>query len=441
MKRLDPAAARRLNKTMASVSHLLLAMAFIELGSSLQGLLIPIRAQLEGFSTPAIGLLGASYYFGFALGCVFVPAIVRRVGHIRVFSGFAALAAAALLAHALVPAFLPWLVLRGLTGFCFAALFMAVESWLNDRATDENRGRVLAAYMTNTWVAVVLGKVLFALWLDPADYIAFALVSITICLAVVPVAFTRQSAPPVAPAARLSPARLMAMSPVGAFGCFLAGAAAGAFWSLAPIYAAPQGLATTEAALFMTASVLGGAVGQLPLGRFSDVTDRRMVIAVACIAAAGAALLLVLRADAGRAALLAYGACFGAFALPLYALCVAHANDRAPADAFVDVSSVLLMVFGIGAVIGPVAAGLLMAEVGHVGVFMFTAAAHVTLGAFTVVRILFDERAPATDKAAFVSSPRTVTQAAAPLDPRAQPPQPELPGTDDWLRPSSASAR
>jgi MFS family permease len=133
---------------MVPIAHLLLATVFIELGSSLQGLLIPIRAQLEGFSTEAIGGLGTAYYAGFALGCVIVPRAVRRVGHIRAFAGFSSVAAAALLAHVPAPGLVVWLALRDGTGFCFAALFMAVESWLNERASAEMRGCVMAICMT-----------------------------------------------------------------------------------------------------------------------------------------------------------------------------------------------------------------------------------------------------------------------------------------------------
>lgn len=138
-----------------SIFHLLVAVLFLQLGSGLQGLLIPIRGQLEGFSVTAIGLLGTAYYLGFILGCLSIPYLMNQVGHIRTFSGFASLAVAAFLMHEILVTFSLWLGLRLIIGFCFAGLYMAVESWLNARATIKTRGRIMAVYMVTTWIAVI----------------------------------------------------------------------------------------------------------------------------------------------------------------------------------------------------------------------------------------------------------------------------------------------
>jgi MFS family permease len=200
--------------SLLSIVHLLVATAFLEVGSGLQGVLIPIRAQLQEFSTRSIGLLGTAYYAGFVLGCVLAPPVLRRVGHIRAFSGFASLAAAAFLAHEFVVTVPVWLGLGVIIGFCFAGLAMTIESWLNDRATSENRGRILAAYMVTSWVAVIGGKLIFA-WSDPSQFVPFALVSICICLSVVPVVSTTGVAPAPAPRSRLRVREILALSPVG----------------------------------------------------------------------------------------------------------------------------------------------------------------------------------------------------------------------------------
>jgi len=407
-----------MQKSLLSIGHLLLATAFLEIGSGLQGVLIPIRAQLEGFSTQAIGLLGTAYYVGLVFGCFMVPALVRRVGHIRAFAGFAALAAAAFLVQGMVLLVIIWLGLRIAIGFCFAGLYMAVESWLNDQASTETRGRILASYMVIGWVAVIGGKLIFA-WSDPREFLPFALVSIGICFAVVPVAFTTGSAPAPAPRSRLRLKGLYAISPVGLVGCLGVGVANGAFWSLAPLYAGERGMSNIHIGLFMSAAVLGGALTQWPLGKWSDRTDRRHIIVLACLVAAVAAGALVTRDASDENVVLLLAFLFGASALPLYGLCVAHANDQAPNDSFVEVSGDLLMMFGIGAMFGPYLAALLMTAIGHGGIFAFTGTVHLTLACFAALRIRQQRPVPPSEKTTFVGIPRT-TQAVLPLDPRSE---------------------
>ena len=400
------------------IVHLLLAVAFLEIGGGLQGVLVPIRAQMEGFSTQAIGLLGAAYYLGFVLGCLYVPALMHRVGHIRAFSGLAALAATVFLVHELTQAVPVWLGLRLIAGVCFAGLYMAVESWLNGRATTATRGRVLAAYLVVGYLAIVAGKLVFA-WTDPADFLPFALVSIGVCLAVLPVAFTTGTAPDLVARSRLRVRELYETSPVGLVGCLAVGAANGAFWSMGPIYADLRGLSTMGIGLFISAAVLGGAAAQWPLGKWSDQTDRRKVMVAACVASAVAATALVLNTGADTPATFALAFLFGAGSLPLYGLCVAHANDHAPEESFVEVSGNLLLMFGLGAVAGPYLAALLMTAAGPDGIFLFTAGAHLLLAGFAILRIGRRRPVAEAEKAAFVVLPKT-TQAVLPLDPRAE---------------------
>lgn len=399
------------------VAHLLVAVILMEVGDGLQGVLVPIRAGMEGFSTQSIGLLGTAYYLGFVTGCMLVPLLIRRVGHIRVFSGMASIAAAAFLLHEFIIVVGVWFILRFVIGVCFSGLFMTVESWLNHHALSGTRGRILAAYTLIGWIAVIAGKLIFSC-LDPRAPLSFALVSMGICLAVVPVAFSPSSMPAPAPSGTLRVRELFRASPVGVIGCLCVGAANGAFWSLAPLYAQWRGLSTFQIGLFIGIAVLGGAVTQWPLGRWSDQTDRRRVIASTCIAASVSAAVLVAANSGGQGTVMLLAFLFGASALPLYALCVAHANDQTPADSFVEVSGGLLTLFGLGAIAGPYIASLLMISMGGVGVFVFTGAVHLSLAGFTILRMRLRVPVPATDKAPFVIVPKT-TQAVLLLDPRA----------------------
>jgi len=404
--------------SLFAISYLLLTVLFFQLGSGLQGILVPIRAEMEGFSTPSIGLLGTAFYLGFVIGCLWVPALLQRVGHIRVFSGFAALAAAAFLLHDFVITVPVWFGLRVAIGFCFSGLYMAIESWLNDQATTGTRGHILGTYMLVSWVAVIGGKLLFA-GMNPGGLYPFALVSIGICLAVVPVAFGTGPAPAPATEKPLRLRELYRISPVGLVGCLSIGATNGAFWTLGPIYAQSHGLAPLQIGLFMSAAVFGGALTQWPLGRWSDRVDRRRIIAGSCLAASLAAGALALGDKSHELIILTLALAFGAGALPLYAICLAHANDLAPPERFIQVSRDLLMVFGLGAIVGPYLGAWFMTIGGPIGLFLFTGSIHLALTSFTVARIWKHSPVPETEKTPFVSVPRT-TQAVLALDPRAE---------------------
>lgn len=403
---------------LIAISNLLTAVVFFQVGSGLQGILVPIRAQLEGFSTPSIGLLGTAFYLGFVVGCLYVPTLIQRVGHIRVFSGFATLAAAAFLLHAFVITIPIWTALRVAIGVCFAGLYMAIESWLNDQATSDTRGRLLALYMLVSWVAMIGGKFLFA-WSNPTGVLPFALVSIGISLAVAPVAFGTGPAPAPVPEQPLRLRELYRISPVGLIGCLSIGAVNGAFWTLAPVYAQSQNLALVHISLFISAAVLGGALSQWPLGRWSDRTDRRHIIAASCLTAASAAGGLILTKPGQELTILTLAFFFGTGALPLYALCLAHANDYVPSKNFVQVSRDLLMVFGCGAIFGPFLGSWFMAISGPIGLFIFTGSIHLALSSYTIFRIRKRLPIPDSEKTAFVSVPKT-TQAVLELDPRSE---------------------
>jgi MFS family permease len=404
--------------TLFAISYLLLAVLFLQLGAGLQGILVPIRAQMEGFSFPSIGLLGTAFYLGFVMGCLLVPTLIQRVGHIRVFAGFGALAAASFLLHEFVITVPVWFGLRAAIGFCFSGLYMAIESWLNNEATTHTRGRILGTYMLVTWIAVIGGKLLFA-WINPVGLFPFALVSIGLCLAIVPVAFGTGPAPAPATEKPLRIRELYRISPVGLVGCLSIGATNGAFWTLAPIYAQSRGLSPLQIGLFMSAAVLGGALTQWPLGRWSDWIDRRRIIAGSCLTAALAAGVLALEDKSTGLIIPSLALLFGAGALPLYALCLAHANDLAPPDNFIQVSRDLLMVFGFGAIVGPFLGAWFMTIGGHMGLFLFTGTIHLILTAYTVAHIVMRSPVPETEKTTFVSVPRT-TQAILALDPRSE---------------------
>lgn len=372
--------------TFAPVAALLLAVALLLTGNGLLGTLIPVRGQLEAFSTIAISLLGSTYFLGFGAGCIYGPRLVRRVGHIRTFTAMASLVSAASLGHGLVTLPLPWWGMRILTGFCFAVLYIVIESWLNERSTNETRGTVLSAYLFINLTVITVGQMMLTLS-DPAELTLFALASVLVSVAVVPVALSAAAAPAPIETVHVRVRHLLRTAPVAFTGCLGVGVANGAFWTLAPLFVQRSGFDVTAVAMFMSATVLGGAAGQWPIGMLSDRMDRgRLIVATSAMAG----LLGIAVIAAGGASLpwlLGAAAAWGAFAFPLYAVAVAQANDRALPTEFVEISSGLLLIYAAGAVLGPPVATIFMNTLKPGGLYAFTVLVHLAVVAVACAQL------------------------------------------------------
>ena len=408
-------------KLIAPITSLLLGAAILLLGSGLQTILLPLRADAESFANVSIGLLGTGYYVGLMLGCLACPGAIVRVGHVRAFTAFTAIATIVPLAHAVWPEPAVWIVLRALTGFCFAGLTMAIESWLNGSASNDNRGRVLSVYTVINWSMLALGQVLLTVG-SVQGFELFSLVAALFSLAAVPLALTTSAAPVQPQAVRVRPAALYALSPFGMIGCALIGFGNGAFWSMGPVFARDAGLSVDQVAWFMAVAVLGGALLQWPIGYLSDRFDRRVVIAGSAAAASLLALTLALAANSVAALNIAQAFFYGAFSFPLYAICLAHANDRVGHDRMVEVSSGLLLVFAASASLGPLLASSLMALAGREALFIYLAVVQAGLVAVALARRARTSAPPAETQDPFVDLPRT-SPAVFELDPRAAAPE------------------
>ncbi len=399
-------------QALAAVAALLLGTAILLTGQGLQGVLLPVRATLESFSPQAVGLFGGTYFLGFTLGCWLGTPMIRRAGHVRMFAAMTALASAAPLLHGLWVNLGSWMVLRLISGFCFAVLYVVIESWLNERSTNDNRGVVFSAYILINMTVLAVGQQMLLLS-DPAELQLFALTSVLVSLAALPVLMSVQTEPREVERASLDLRALWRNSPVGLVGTLAAGLNNGVFWALAAVFVAAWSDNPAMAAWFMTSVILGGALGQWPLGWWSDRVDRRWVLAAICLGGAlVSAAIGWLGPGLPLAAVMALGAGWGALAFPTYSIAVAHANDWAEPDSFVQVSASLLLVYGAGAVIGPLIAPWFMGRLGAPGMFWFNAGVFSLLLVYTLLRI--HRRAPAEshhgDFADALTSARTMSQ-------------------------------
>ncbi|HEY1035761.1 MAG TPA: MFS transporter [Pseudoxanthomonas sp.] len=366
---------------MLPLTALLASVALLLGGNGLLGTLLAVRSQTEGWGEQTTGLVMSGYFIGFFLGTFTAPPLIRRVGHIRAFAFHAALAAAAVLVFPLWANPLAWMALRVVTGMALVGLCTVIESWLNAQSAPEHRSRVFGVYMVVSLLALAAGQLLLDLQ-PPRSPVLFSVVAILFALAILPVSITRLSPPPVATAPRAHILQICRTAPSAAAGALLAGMALGAFWGMGAVYAGSLGLDRAGIGTFMAVTILGGAALQLPIGRLSDRGDRRSMLAgVSALGAVVAACALQLDPGA-RGGVLAVFFLFGGLAFALYPLAVAHLLDRLPAEQLLAGCSALLLLNGIGAAIGPAAAGWVMERWGAAALPVFFA---VTLALLALV--------------------------------------------------------
>lgn len=392
MQQPAPRSDRREQSQLVSIFALLASVLLLTAGTNLQGVLLPLRRQIEGSSMQEIGLLSSGWSFGFVLACLVVGRVITSVGHVRSFAALAALSGATALLLLPLNDGATWVILRVVIGFCFGGLSLIIESWLNERSGNKQRGAIFAAYMTVTLLASLCGTLSLA-FLEPMDALPYTLMGVAVVLSIVPVALTRAPLPkPVEPfSIRLG--ALYRISPTGVFGCFAVGLVGGALGGLLPAYGLAMGLSTHAVAVLLATALVGGTLAYYPTGALSDRVDRRIVIiALACLSAALCAII-VWRPHLSYTSILFLVGAFGFFQYPLYGICVAMTNDRVREQSFSEVASELLVVYGTGTVLGPPLAAVMMHR-GERFLFLFMGVILLLLAGFTALRTRRTPRTP-----------------------------------------------
>ncbi len=342
---------------------LLTGMGVLMLGAGLQGTLIGLRATLEGFAPSVTGIVMSCYYLGYIAGSVGAPRLMQRVGHIRVFSALTAVASATILLQAAFVSPVLWSALRIVSGFCFAGIYVVAESWLNDRASNLNRGTLLACYMLVLYIGLGSGQFLLTV-ADPRGPLLFLLIAVLISLAVVPITLVVQRAPEFEIPRKIRFADLFHVSPLGVVGVIVAGLVTSSVFSMGPVYAQLSGLSTGEIATFMSVAIFAAAATQLPIGRLSDHMDRRNVLVIVCVLSACIAICAGGYGAMSRPMLFVFAAAFGGFGLTLYSLSLSHINDHLAADQIVSASGSVILLNGLGSIVGPITIAVLMNRFG-----------------------------------------------------------------------------
>ncbi|MCR9222300.1 MAG: MFS transporter [Alphaproteobacteria bacterium] len=425
---------------VGSAWALFFGLALIMIGNGLQGALLGVRAELEGFGGSVTGLIMTGYFVGFLLGSRVVPLLIARVGHVRTFAALASLTSISILIH---PSFVDpsvWTAMRFLTGLGYAGLYIVCESWLNDRATNETRGQLLAAYMIVMLGGAALGSLLLGA-ADPLAFSPFILISVLMSFAVIPILLSAAPAPVVDQPENMSLKRLYQASPLGVVGAFLVGATQGLFFGMGAVFATRAGLTVGETSIFMMSAFIGGMLLTWPIGRLSDILDRRLVLTVTTFCAALAAAAGALATGQLGWLLFAAMALFGGFNQPLYSLCIAHTNDFLTPKQMVRASGTLVMMIGLGSIAGPMIAAVAMDWVGPWGYFWALAALQTLLGLFALYRITRRAARPLEEQGAYVAVPAASTPVTASLNPEIDWPEPDAaaePVSDDLPEPPLA---
>lgn len=398
---------------LAAVRALLLGVAFIMSGNGLQGTVLGVRAELEGFGLGVTGLVMASYFLGFLFGTRAAEHFLVTVGHIRVFAALASTASSAAILHIVWIHPISWALLRFVFGVCIAGVFVTVESWLNDMATNAIRGRLLSMYMVFTMGGLGLGQILLNS-AEPSGFKLFVVSSVLISMALVPVSLSASTAPPLSVPEPISLRTLIKIVPLGITTSFWVGVSHGALIGLGALYAAAEGLPSTRISLFLALPIAGSLVTQWFIGAASDRVPRRLVILVVAAAAAATAGMHIV-VPPGSALSLGLMFIHGSATFPLYSLAVATTADSVQPSQLNGASASIVRVTGVGAVIGPVVGGAVMALTATWTFFLILASAHAMIVLYVMYRMVAHEAMPVDEQGRFSVWPARASAMAANL--------------------------
>jgi len=393
-----------------------------------QGNLLGVRAVIEEFNFISVGFMMSGYFVGYFFGAKMIPNIVGKVGHIRVFAAFASLASLSILIHAIFVHPVVWSFIRFLTGFSLVAIFIVMESWLNDRANNRTRGQLLSIYMFITLIGISLGTLLLN-FSSPAKYEPFILISLLLSLALIPILLTKRKAPKFKKLGYIDIKGLYKTSPLATLSMFCTGLIHSALFSLGAVYAASMNFTIFDISLLLFIITLAGGIFQMPIGYYSDKSDRRIIIIFCTFFSALFAFLAILSSGASlenmylassvgtdKIKFFVYVAFYSGLAIPLFTLNLAYINDYIPKEKFVAAGAGMQLIFGMGAMAGPFSCSLLMNNFGNNGFFIFLIAFHLIIGFFGLYRITKRSYRD-NPESTFTPLPRNITPLGIELDP------------------------
>jgi MFS family permease len=417
-----------MNKVLKNSWALFLGMGCIMMAYGFQGSLLGVRAVQEEFSLTSTGFMMSGYFIGYFIGAATIPNVISRVGHIRVFAAFASLASLVILVHSIMIHPLIWFLLRVLTGISMVCIYTVAESWLNDRSNNKNRGSVLSIYMVVLYGSMGIGMFLLN-FSSPRNFQPFILISVITSAALIPILLTKKKPPTFKKIKAMNLKNLYEASPFGMISSLFYGTIQSALFTLLAVYATSMNFNILEISIVTFLLAISGSIAQLPVGKLSDIYDRRKVIIYSTF---GAAIFSIITIIVSRQMYLPDGLAtsktwfyiffilFSFCSLPMFSLILAHTNDYISKDKFVAAGAGLQFAFGLGAMSGPFLCSIFMDLVGPNGFFIFLFFFHSIIGIFGVYRMKIRPTIDNPDSQ-FVAMPQTITPAGIELNPTTEP--------------------
>jgi MFS family permease len=417
-----------MNKVLKNSWALFLGMGFLMMAYGFQGSLLGVRAVQEEFSLTATGFMMSGYFVGYFIGAATIPNLISRVGHIRVFAAFASLASLVVLVHSIFINPYIWFILRVLTGISMVCIYTVAESWLNDRSSNKNRGSVLSVYMVILYGTMGIGMFLLN-FSSPKNFQPFILVSVITSIALIPILLTKKKPPLFKKIKAMTLKEVYITSPFGMVSSLFYGTIQSALFTLLAVYAASMNFSIFEISLVTFMLAVSGAISQFPIGKLSDIYDRRKVIVFSTFAASIFAICTILVSRqiylpgdlaTSKTWFYIFIILFSFCSLPMFSLILAHTNDYIPKEKFVAAGAGLQFTFGLGAMSGPFLCSIFMNIVGSNGFFIFLFFFHAIIGVFGLYRMRVRESVENPDSQ-FVAMPQTITPAGIELNPVTEP--------------------
>tara|TARA_B100000287_G_scaffold16824_1_gene16887 strand:- start:482 stop:1795 length:1314 start_codon:yes stop_codon:yes gene_type:complete len=414
---------------------LFLGYSLLVIAHGLQGNLLGVRAVLEDFNIIATGALMSGYFIGYFVGANVVPNLVGKVGHIRVFAAFASIASLSILLHAIIVNPYVWMIGRFLTGLSMISIYVVVESWLNDRATNKTRGKVLSIYMIITFIGIGLGTLLLN-FDNPKEYEPFILVSLLLSLALIPILLTKRKPPTFKKITSIRIKELYKISPLGTFSMLCTGFIHPVIFTLGSVYGALMNFSVLEISLYLFLITVAGAIFQWPIGYLSDRFDRRLIIIFSSFFGAILTILCFFSVSISpdfinlssdwktlfqhianhRMFFYIFISLYAGMSLPLFSLNLAYVNDFLPKEKFVSAGAGLQLIFGMSAMFAPFLCSFFMSSLGPNGLFLFLFIFQILIVLFGVYRMTRRSSEENPDNT-FTPLPRNITPLGIELDP------------------------
>ena len=397
-------------QVLAAVWALLLGMTLIMIGNGMQATLMGVRGAIEGFGTLQLSVITSAYFLGFLIGSRVTPEMIRRVGHVRVFAALGSFISAGLVAFPVFTDPYSWTVIRVILGFCLSGVYVTAESWLNNAATNQTRGTMLSAYMIAQTSGIIIAQGLMNVG-EAAGYLLFVIPSILVSLSFAPILLSITPTPAFETNKPMSIRELYHSSPLASVGILLMGGVFAAQFGMASVYGAAAGLNAAQISGFVAAIFVGAMTLQLPIGWLSDRMDRRiLILGVSAMGALSTGVGIFLGVDFKT--LLVLGFVMGGAASPLYSLLIAYTNDFLEVEDMAAASGALVFVYGLGAIVGPMATGQLMDMIGPHGFWVFLSALFTMTSLYAAWRMTRRAGVPVDETGAYLNVPPTVSPVA-----------------------------